>query len=114
MFRLFTYFPHFREPTVSRPSPSETPQVLPAGADPLAALVDVLAERVASRILECLGPLRASHDDDDDELLSYQQVADLLTTAEPPSPVDVKRPTAEYVATLVARGDIVSTPLPGK
>ena len=89
-------------------------QALPAGADPLAALVDALAERVAGKILEGLEPLLTSHDADDDELLSYQQNADLLTNSEPPSPADVKRPTAEYVASLVARGDIVGTPLPGK
>jgi hypothetical protein len=99
---------------VSRPRPNGALQALPARADPLAALVDVLAEQLTNKILERLGPTLGPQSTNDDELLSYQQVADLLTTTEPPSPADVKRPTAEYVATLVARGDLVGTPLPGK
>lgn len=87
------------------------------GADPLSGifgLVDLLTDRVAGLMLERLSPLLRGGTSDDDELLSYQQVADLLTTMDPPVTDDVKRPTAEYVASLVARGELVGTPLPGK
>lgn len=42
---------------MSRPHPPGAPRALPAGADPLAALVDMLAERVAGKILDRLEPL---------------------------------------------------------
>jgi len=48
---------------------------------------------------------------DDDELLSYEQVAALLTATDPPPAADVQRPAAEYVSDLVRRGELPSVPL---
>lgn len=47
---------------MSRPRPNGAPQAQPVGADDLAALGDVLAERVTSNILERLERLLTSHD----------------------------------------------------
>lgn len=103
------------KPTFTRGGPGDSATA--RAADPLTGLlglVDLLTDRVAGLMLERLSPLLRGDASDDDELLSYQQVADLLTTMDPPVTDDVKRPTAEYVASLVARGELVGTPLPGK
>ena len=70
-------------------------------------LLEALAERIASTVAERIDArLVAAAHADDDTLLSYQQVADLLTAVDPaPSPA-VQRPTAAYVADLVRRGEL--------
>jgi len=50
---------------VSRSRPNGAPQAQSVGADDLAALGDVLVERVTSKILERLEPILSCHDVDD-------------------------------------------------
>jgi len=74
-------------------------------------LVDALADRIAAKVAERidirLAPI--SHADGD-TLLSYQQVADLLTATTPAPASNIQRPTAEYVSDLVRRGELPSVP----
>ncbi len=98
--------------TVSRPRldlPRPTAGAL-AGLG-LDQLVDALAERVAGMVVARIDArLAAAAQANDDTLLSYQQVADLLTAGVPPPSPDVQRPTAEYVADLARRGELPGVP----
>jgi hypothetical protein len=69
-------------------------------------LVDAVVEKIASKVADLLAAQTRDAHCDDDSLLSYQQVADLLTARQPPPPAHVKHPTAEYVAILVRRGEL--------
>lgn len=99
----------------------EPPVVLPPvealdglGAEALVVLLTqlgALAERARARLALVAVPSAPVVPADDDELLSYEQVATLLTAADPPQPATVKRPTPEFIADLVRRGELASVPL---
>jgi len=81
-------------------------------AEVVDALLDALAKRVADKVAARIDArLAAAARADDDQLLSYQQIADLLTATDPPAAPHVQRPTPEYVAGLVRRGELASVPL---
>lgn len=86
-----------------------TPDALVGPA--LDQLVDALADRIAAKVAERIDVRLATITPaDSDALLSYQQVADLLTARTPPPASDIQRPTVAYVSDLVRRGELASVP----
>ncbi len=82
-----------------------------SGGLTLDVIAEALAERIAEKTVQKLANRTAAHGTiDDDELLTYQQIADLLTATNPPPMPNVQRPTAEYVAALVRRGELAGVP----
>lgn len=77
--------------------------VSPWGDLALATLVSMLADALADRLVSRLPPANEAHPDGDD-LLSYEQVVDVLTATTPPPPANVQRPTTDYVRRLVKAG----------
>lgn len=77
--------------------------VIPRGDLALATLVNVLADAVADRLVARLSPANERLPNGDD-LLSYEQVAEMLTATTPVPAADVQRPAADYIRQLVKRG----------
>jgi hypothetical protein len=80
----------------------------PPASDPWAAFsmstfMDSLATQVAALVVARLAAPVAGGNDGDD-LLSYEQIVDILTATTPAPAPDVKRPTTDYVRGLVKRG----------
>ena len=95
------------KPHLTRGGPEDSPAA--AAADPLNGLfglIDLLTDRVAGLMLERL-PLLRGGAGDDDELLSYQQVADLLTTME----VQVQAGTSPSKTAWLASADTAESDL---